>query len=525
MEHKAEIERFLVNKQEVEYRLVFERSKVGKILNGVDGSLKVNKAFCDLIGYTYNELKTIDWRDITHPEDFDLAEESERSVLSSEEGSIQYESRYIHKTGRTVWTDTRKTVHKDKSGNPVFFYSDIVDITEHKNAEEEKNMFFNLSINYLCILDGQGTIKRMNPNWINAFGYTEGELVSNSIYRFIHEEEIESAISSIKELKSENSTVNFMARFRRKDGSYCWLSWVATNQNEKIYAAASDVSEIKRAEEKLQRFNEVLESEVIERTVELRSIKNVLDETSRLAEVGGWTMDLTSRKMIWTDMMYEIYETTPMDFSPTIEEGINCSGCDANPLISEAVQKAISDGIAFDVEAQITTAKNSKKWVRVVGNVSKINNEVVKVVGAVQDINDKKLMYDELHEHRTHLEQLIDEKTNELSLGIKNLERSNQELEQFAYVASHDLQEPLRMVSSYTQLLERKYKEKLDDDANDYINYAVDGANRMQKLINDLLDYSRITTRGETFEEVDLNSALGIAISIFTVEFRKQILL
>jgi len=92
------------------------------------------------------------------------------------------------------------------------------------------------------------------------------------------------------------------------------------------------------------------------------------------------------------------------------------------------------------------------------------------------------------------------------------LKRSNEELEQFAYIASHDLQEPLRMVASYTQLLERKYKDKLDKDAIDFIGFAVDGANRMQCLINDLLEFSRITLRGKELEMVSLSEAFSAAI-------------
>ena len=151
--------------------------------------------------------------------------------------------------------------------------------------------------------------------------------------------------------------------------------------------------------------------------------------------------------------------------------------------------------------ASASTAKKTKFAV-VFGTL--VSSAIFGIVALFLFLTNSKLEYEVRQRMRT--EQELEEQTQELA-------RSNQELEKFAHIASHDLQEPLRMVSSYTQLLERRYKDKLDSDANEFIAYAVDGAKRMQTQINDLLAYSRVTSQGHSMEATDCSAIFQNAIA------------
>lgn len=160
-------------------------------------------------------------------------------------------------------------------------------------------------------------------------------------------------------------------------------------------------------------------------------------------------------------------------------------------------------------EAVLVLANDVTEKKKVEERLERKNNELISIQNEleyriVHDITERKRNEQELR----NLNEQIKKRAEELAA-------SNAELERFAYVASHDLQEPLRMISSFMQLLQRKYTNQLDETANQYIRYAVDGADRMKKLILDLLEYSRIGTNRDQFTDIDMEEVIGQVMQTF----------
>jgi len=162
----------------------------------------------------------------------------------------------------------------------------------------------------------------------------------------------------------------------------------------------------------------------------------------------------------------------------------------------EAVNNMVKDSTKLNIENRWLCKDGSFKWLAwksvPVGDVR---------YASARDITEQKLSAERIGKMNEELEMRVKKRTEQLK-------KSNEELQQFAYIASHDLQEPLRMVASYMQLLEKKYKGKLDEKADQYINFAVDGASRMKALINDLLDFSRLDTKAKPMQFSDFNEIL-----------------
>ena len=307
--------------------------------------------------------------------------------------------------------------------------------------------------------------------------------------KFVHPDDHQEVLQVVERAFETDKSVEGEWRVIWPDGSVHWLAgrWQVFKDAEgnllKMISTIIDVTKRKRAE------NDLRKSEA--------RLKIAMD----MAKLVYWEYDVNSDMVIFDNRFYSLYGTTAE------QEGCTKMSLRKYALmfippeeyqkIAEEIDKALkTDNPNFfsQIEYSIIRADGEKRFIVVrFGVIKDDKGHTIKMYGANQDITELK-------------------KTEEkLQKTVHDLERSNEELEQFAYVTSHDLQEPLRTIASYTQLLGRRYKDKLDSDADEFMDYIVDATKRMQSLIKDLLEYSKVTSKGE---ESKLVSTKGIVKDI-----------
>ena len=450
-----------------------EAAREGISLLDDDGIfIYVNDAYADTFGYEPDEMIGEHWNALGIESDPEYVMEE---ILPSvrREGQWNGTTTCVRSDDSTFVAQHSLTQTDDEEIICV-----LRDVTEHKQREEDLELFRQLvdqSNDAVLVIEPEtGRILDINDTACRRLGYDRDELLELSVPDIDAELPTQEDWESfVDELRAEGA-VNFDGTHVREDGSTFPVEVNVTHvelDQEYVLSIARDVTERRQRERELKRALDLLE------------------RTERIADVGGWEVDPETQDVFWTDHIFELLEVTD-DEEPPLEEAIDMYHGDDQAVIENAVEEALECGECFEEEVRIRTESGAIRWLRVQGVPETADGDVVSLRGAIQDITERK-----------HREQRLGEL-------IERLQESNERLEHFAHAASHDLQEPLRMISTYLQLLEDRYESALDEEGQEYLEFAVDGADRMRAMIDGLLQYSRVETQGKPLEPVSLDAVL-----------------
>ncbi len=446
----------------------------------VDGKYQmVNKAFLKIFGYdSENEILGRNYLDFVDPEFY------EKIKRIFEDDSTQlYNSRIIRKDGvfRNVEITGRTIEHQNQRVR-ISVWRDLderkkVQDRIHESEERFKAVFQNSSLGIL-LANYNGDLVDANLTIIERLGFSQLDFKKMNLLDLVYEEDKILAHNAINGLLSGEVTRTCTEkRLKKKNGIITWCrvtcNLMNVSESQKlVLALIEDIDTQKKNEKALieseEKFRAVYESSPMGILIS-RSPGIIYDLNPAFAEMMGYSeSELKGKNLL------EI--THPSDYQKT------------KKWLDKIFNKEIQNYIT---EKQYVRKDGTDFWAKaVVSTMNDLSDEVI-TVAIVENIEKKK-----------KTEEALEHKNRELT-------QINQELEHFAYVASHDLQEPLRTITSFIQILERRYIKKLDEDAQQFMGFVVEGAKRMQSLIHDLLEYSRINRYNTGYEKVDLNEVFN----------------
>ena len=429
----------------------------------------------DMIGTsTHSYFKTSEDRDYAIEE------------LKQHSKFIDYEVEARRNDGTFFWVSQNAQYYYDNHGKIKGSETFVRDISIRKQAEEALNQsekLLNDIINGfpspIFVKDIDGRFLTVNSKFEELLGVKNKELKGKTDYDIITRELAEIYRVNDQKVLDEGKAIRLEEEADLVDGHHTFIAnkFPIFDSKGKPYGVGSistDITELKKIEENLKESEE-----------RLRLAQN-------LGNVGIWDWNTITDELHFTPELEQLYGLVPGTIK-TYEDWRQLTHPDDIEKIETERDNKIAKNQPFDLEFRIFHNSGEIHWLSAKGGaIYNDEGDILRVLGINTDITER------------------------INHEIE-LERSNEELERFAYVSSHDLQEPLRMVTLYTQLLERRYKDNLDSDANDFIEYIVEGANRMRQLIDDLLEYSRVTNQAKEFEKVNLEKILDVVLHNFTM--------
>ena len=492
---------------EQRFRDLFEQGPVAYHELDQEGIVRrVNRAECELLGVEAGAMLGRPIFEFISQGEQSAGREALKLKLSGQQSIAPFLREYVRSDGRQLTLQVYDVLVRDQKDVVTGIRSAMIDVTVHKETmdalrEREATLqaVCSSAVDALVMIDGEGRTLLWNPAAERMFGYTAAEMLGQPVHDLLAPDDLRQrflanfpAFQKTGQGAAIGKVVELTAR--RKDGSEfpIDLSVATVKKGQEWHAVGviREITERKRAEE------------------ELRAKEELLSESQSIAHLGSWdwTMEGSTSVMLWTPETYRLFGVSPDTFVLSSETFQTLIHPDDRAAMQAWMSACLAGQGPPDLEFRVTLQDGSVRYINGRGHLvpQDAAKKSIRMVGVAQDITERKLA-----------EAALLQRTEELA-------RSNTELVQFAYVASHDLQEPLRMVSSYVQLLARRYAGKLDSDADEFIAFAVDGAKRMQNMINDLLAFSRVTTKGHEFKPVEADAALKLALANLKVAIEES---